>query len=196
MDKVKLEFKIPKTKIIEYNGVDIEVTPFLSVAQQAVLIIRYLEEYFNKPEDALIQASPYDLIGAEYGLIFNILQMNTNIDLENIDDDIYSDTKFLGQIISNITNYDDFREKLENIVYEVKGQITLENSIGKVVSGLIEKAYVILNKISSITPEELEKAQKEGVKLIERLEKSSVLGQGALTPTVEKPKKTRKRKSA
>jgi len=195
MDKVKLEFKIPKTKTIEYNNTEIKIIPYFTISQQVALIIGYIETYFEKSEDAPIELSKYDYVGAELNLIQNMFLLNTNIDVENTDSSAIFDETLVYGVTSEITNYYNFREKLDRVILDIKEQRVLENSIGTVVSNLVEKAYVILNKISNISPEEIEKAQKEGIKLIERLEKSSVLGEGSLLSETPKVKKTRKKKT-
>ena len=191
MDKVKLEFKVPENKLIEYNGLTIEITPLLTIAQQVFLINRYIDEYFNKTENALIKNPKYNYFEAELNLKNYILQTNTNIDAGNLDNDVYADGAFWDRITSEIINYDDFRYTLDIIIDEIKEQITLDNSVGKVISGLVDKAYEILNKLSDISPEEIEKLQQTGTRLIEDLKNSSVLGNNP-APITESGKKEEK----
>jgi len=176
-DKVKLEFTAPKNVKVNYNGITIEVNPFLTTAQQVFLISKYLEEYFNKneKEENLTSESKYSHLNAEYSMINYILQLKTNIDTENLDNNFYSDTDFTQKITASITNYFDFRNKLNFIINEIKQQNVLDSSVGTVLSNLIEKALVILDKFSEISPEELEKARDAGLELLEKLEKSKIL---------------------
>jgi len=164
-NKVKMEFKAPKNKIDEYNGVEFEINPFLSLPQQAFLINQYVKEYFTN-SSGLIGGSDYDYFGAECSLKNYILQGSTNIEVDNLDNDIYADFAFWEKIKYDIINYGDFRYKLDYIVKEVKEQIVLKNSLGTVVSDLIEKAYEMIEKINLSSPEEIKEMQESAQGLL------------------------------
>ena len=172
MDKVKLEWKAPEKKTIEYNGIKIQVDPFLSTAQQGFLINSYLETYFGKFDTPLIKMSEYNYLAAEYALKDYIFQIATSIDID-FDNNFYSDAVLWDKITSEIVNYYDFKEKLDFIVKEVKDQKLVNSQLGNVLSGLLEK----VNKIfENITPEEIEKIQKETAALAAKLQEVPVLG--------------------
>lgn len=177
MDKIKLEFKLPRRKTVKYKEVEISLLPFLDMAQQVYLINSYVENYFEITEESVIDNTEYNYIEAEYKLKNMIFQMLTNIDIESITNDIYVEPELWEVISSNIKNFENFRNTLDIVVQDIKEQLVLQNSVGKVLHDLIQKVYEILDKFSDMSPEELEKLQKQGVELIERLEKSSVLGQ-------------------
>ena len=181
MDKVKLEFKIPKTKKIEYNGVEIEVYPFLEVGAQSVLIEKYLEDYFGEPVEGEIIKG---YAKAEYNLLNYLFQVATNIDTSDLDSNLYSDENLIMGVLGSIVNYSFFRGMLEQAVQDKKEEIRLEASLGKVLSALIEKGYDVLDKFSEIKPEEIEKLQKTGIDLAKKLEESSIIGK----PAVKKPR--------
>jgi len=181
MDKVKLEFKTPKTKKIEYNDVTIEVYPLLEVGAQSVLIEKYLEDYFEKPVEGEIVKG---YVKAEYNLLNYVFQIVTNIDTKDFDSNLYSDEKLVNDILNAIINYRSFRELLWHAVEDKKEEIRIEASVGKVLSNLIEKAYDVLDKFSEIKPEEIEKLQKTGIDLAKKLEESSIIGK----PVVKKPR--------
>jgi hypothetical protein len=172
MDKVKLEFKIPEAETIEYNGVSIQVIPYLSFAEQVLLINHYLEDYFNDSLDSLIPVSEYNYIEAEFGLKNYVFQTITNIDTTNLNNDIYKDAGLWDAIVSKIANYGDFMDKLNSIVDEIKEQKMLNNQLGKVLSGLLDK---LNNIFENITPEEIEKLQEETGKLADKLKEVSPL---------------------
>lgn len=176
MDKIKLEYKRPRRKTIKYKDYEISLLPFLGYAEQIFLINHYVNDYFEISENNHIDNTEYDLLGAEFKLKNYMLQMLTNIDTDSLDNDIYADPVFWGVIADNIGNYAEFKRTLSRIVGEIKDQLVLKNSIGKVISDLVEKLYALLDKFSDMQPEELEKMQKQGLELLERLEKSSVLG--------------------
>ena len=181
MDKVKMEFKAPEKKILEYNGISFELDPFLTSGEQIYLINNYIETYFKYPTNKLVNASEYAYLEAEYGL-FNLILMNkTNIDatVGNFSEDLFSDDLFIARVINNINNYGDFRNKLSYIINEIKQQEALKNSVGKVLDELVEKAYSVLAKLTDITPEELAKMQESSLSLLKQVEESSILGKAA-----------------
>ncbi len=173
MDKVKLEFNPPIEKTIEYNGVSIQLIPFLTTTQQVFLINQYMKDYFHQGD--LIEKSRYDFLTAEYGLIYYICDLLTNIDMDTFDAEIYSDPAFVNMLFQNISNYEDFRYNLFSVLESMKYQEEIDNSLGKVISNLEEKILDILNKFSDIKPEDLEKAAQEGHKLLDELKESPLI---------------------
>jgi len=172
MDKVKLEFKVPEVKTTEYQGVKIQVNTFMGAAQQAFLINKYLELYFIKTEIALVALSEYDYLGAEFALKDYVFQTSTNLETATLDNNFYCDPGLWGVIVSEIVNYDEFRRNLDYVVNEIKEQKMLNNQLGKVLSGLLEK---LNNIFANITPEEIEKLQKETGELADKLKEVSPL---------------------
>jgi hypothetical protein len=100
---------------------------------------------------------------------------------------IYVDYNLWDIITNEITNYWRFREKLQGVLDEVLKEENLKNSIGKVVSDLIEKAYEFIEKFSNMNPDDIEKLGQTGVQLIERLEESSVLKNPSDVAEIAKP---------
>lgn len=184
MDKIKLELKTPAKVTIDYRGFSIELDPFLTIAEQIVIINNYLDEYFTKPSDKENTVG-YSYLDAEYMLMSLIYQLKTNIDTSAMENDDYAHESLFNIVTLSIHNYNDFRKKLDKIVEIKEKELVLENSVGSILSYSFEKLNSILDKVGETTPEQLENLQKIGIGLVERLEKSSVL-----TGT---PKKTRKK---
>lgn len=182
--KVKFEPKEAKSRIISYKGTDFTIVPFLTTVQIVSLINSYIDTYFSNPIESLVSSSPHCYLEAEYNLKSNILQLVKNLEIDENDSDIYSDAVFWNEITNNISNYGYFITLLDNSLNEIKEQIILENSIGKVVSDFAVRIHELLDKIGSITPEEIEKAKEAGLKLIEELKESSLE-----TQPVKKPRK-------
>ena len=176
MNKIKIEFEVPEKITVDYREHKIELTPFLSMGEQVFLISKYIEDYFEIKENPLIPLTEYNYVEAESNMMNYICQILTNIDRDSIPNDVYVDPQFYKAITANIENYGIFRYKLENIMGQIKEKIALENSLGKTISNLGEKLFDVLEKFSEMTPEDLEKIQNTGIELLERLEKSSVLG--------------------
>ena len=175
MDKVKLELKVPKIKTLEYNGVEFTLVPFLGMAEQVVLTNRYIVDYFGVSEKPIIIGNEYNLFEAEFNLKNTLLQMVTNIDTSSMENDLYFDLSFWEMITSEIINYGGFEIRLDKSVSEIKEQFILNTSIGKVVSEFVEKLYPLLEKISDISPEQIQTTLEESKGLIKDLEKNSVL---------------------
>jgi len=175
MDKVKLELKVPKIKTLEYNGVEFTLVPFLGMAEQVVLTNRYIVDYFGVSEKPIIIGNEYNLFEAEFNLKNTLLQMVTNIDTSSMENDLYFDLGFWEMITSEIINYGGFEIRLDKSVSEIKEQFILNTSIGKVVSEFVEKLYPLLEKISDISPEQIQTTLEESKGLIKDLEKNSVL---------------------
>lgn len=190
MDKVKIEFQVPENKVIEYNDVKIEITPFLTLAQQGFLIKRYIEEYFHGVGTGIIEDMNLKYLEAEYKQLNYISQLVTNMEIsDSLNDGIYSDDILWDTIKDNIINYRHFRERQDRIVQEIKEQIVLDNSIGKVIGDLVDKMHEVLDKFADMSPEEIEELQQKGIELIERLEKSSVVNNALEEKALEKAQK-------
>lgn len=175
MDKIALEFKTPDLVRIIYKGTEIQVFPFFSIAQQGFLINSYLREYLSPKEDRIIELSKYNYLEAEFSLISHIYNLNTNIETKNISLDVIADVELWEVIKKSIINYNDFREKLDYILKEVKDEIALGMSLGSIVDSLSEKAFNILNSFSEISPEAIDKAREAGLQMIEKLEATAIL---------------------
>jgi hypothetical protein len=187
MDKVKLEIKTPENKIIEYDGVSIEINPFIDFPEEVLLINEYIKDFFGELTEIVIEKTKYHIFEAECRLMYYIIQLNTNIDMSNVDNNIYVDDKLWEMITSEISNYWNFRERLDNVVYEVKEQEKLDNSLGKVLSNILEKAEGFIDQLNNISPEDIKELQNVGVGLINDLEKSNIMRNPSDLATVEKP---------
>lgn len=175
MSKVKLIFGSTSDKIIDYQGTKIEVKPTLSIATQAFLITEYIKDYFNTEND-LISGLANNFIQAEYNLQSYIFQLNTNIDMDDFDQEFYVDSSLREKVYETISNYWDFRERLSRSIKDIEEKNKLEHSVGWVLSSLSDKLSYFMDKMSLITPEELEKIRATAGELIEKMNESSVIG--------------------
>jgi len=175
MEKVKLTAKESKKAGILYNGQRVEVDTFMALGQQAILIKNYVDEYFADNPERLIQGSEYNYLEAEYNLMDYILQTCTNINTEDLDEEVYANTDLFDMVVSEISNFDVFKQRLYKVVQDVKERKAIENSIGKIVGGLVEKAYALLDELAKLNPEEISKIQNTGKELIEELKKNSIV---------------------
>jgi len=189
MDKVKLELKVPKVKTVEYNGVEFTVVPFLGMAEQVVLTNRYIVDYFRVSEKPVVIGNEYNLFEAEFNLKNTLFQMVTNLDTDSMENDLYFDVDLWETVTSQIINYGDFTVRLDKSISEIKEQFTLNSSIGKVVSEFVEKLYPLLEKISDISPEQIQTTLEESKGLLKDLEENSVLTPKSLSVADRNKKK-------
>jgi hypothetical protein len=193
-NKVKLEIKTPENTTIEYDGVTIEINPFIDFSEQVLLINEYVKDFFDDIPEIVVPKTKYHVFEAECRLMYYIIQLNTNIDMSDIDNNIYVADKLWDMITEKISNYWEFRERLDEVIYEIKEQEKLDNSLGKVLSDILEKAKGFIEQIESISPDDIKAIQDTGIGLIKELENSSVLRNpsdlSALeTPLIEELKK-------
>lgn len=195
MDKrVKLELKVPNKLKIEYGGVSIEINPLIEFAEEILLINQYIKDFFGELEEIMIPETKYHIFEAECRLKYYIFQINTNIDMTEIDNNIYTDDLLWEAVTDRISNYKSFRDNLEAVVYEVKEQIKLENMLGKALSDILGKVETFVEQIEKISPEDIKQLQEAGTEMIQELEKTSVLRNPSdvtalNTPLVEDMKK-------
>jgi hypothetical protein len=155
MDKIKLQYESPKNKVVLYNDVSIEVSPFIDLGEQIILVNKYITDYFDKIENSLMEKTEYNYIQAEYNLLLYILELKTNLDVSNNFDISFLDTSTMEDIINQIYNYKKFRESLDRIVRDIKEEISNRMSIGYLIDTLADKAFEFLDKYSSMDEESI-----------------------------------------
>lgn len=157
MDKVKINFKEREWKFIEKWG--IKVKPYISLVDQMAMIEVYMEALFSDTGDS---ASRY--MSAENGLVANILELNTNIQLLDGEtvlvsmDDIFENFEMYTAIENAIVNIGDFKRRLLKSVEAKREEMRIETSLGFVLDDLYTKGTAYLSKIieTEITPESME----------------------------------------
>jgi len=175
MKKVKLTPKAQESITLEYNGKDIDVKFYIGIAQQAILIEKYVNEYFADNPERLITASDYNYLEAEYNLMDYVLQTCTNIDTKDLDDAVYEESNLYDRVVMSISNFDAFKERLYKVVQEVKEQKAMDKSAGKIIADLAEKANALLTEFGKLDPKEISKLQDTGKELIDELKKNSLV---------------------
>lgn len=175
MEKVKLEIVSEEKSIFKVGDAYIEVIPHLSLSTQAALISQYIEDMYFAKEQNLIESVYTRRINAELSQMLYIVQTQTNIDFESLDQNMFIDSVYWKEIINKIDNYSEFRERQEQVLFDYERQLDKADSVGTVLSGLIEKLSSFIEQIGDITPESIAALQETGKDLIERLEKSSVV---------------------
>jgi hypothetical protein len=127
------------------------VLPYISDANQRLLIGIYLNELFSKDNDT----ENYNLINAKNSLLLSMLELCTNLKL--VDEkgetpvplfsinDVFYNIKTVKQWFHKIRNYDDFLERLYATIEQVREQKRLETSLGYVISDVYTKASKLID---------------------------------------------------
>lgn len=170
MEKVKLTYTAPKATTVEYNGASIEILPVMSLAQQVVLINNYVAEYFLNKEPGNVSMLKNRFIEAEFTLVNYLYQTMTNIQVENIELEVLSDPALFAKVVSEISNYADFRKRLDSVIAQIKEQIILEKSLGTVIEGLSERAYAILEQYANINPDSVKSVAEQATEMMKQLQ--------------------------
>jgi hypothetical protein len=177
MDHKIIKFGETEKNIVQFDGQDIEVTPFISGSLEAFLIDQYIQDYFYSDTDKKILPSlSRNYLGAELHLKLTILDRLTDIQISNADDSDYTDkvcTELWGLVVNEIKNFWDFEESLSSILDEIKNELDLEKSVGGVISGVASKINELLDKLNQFSPDEMKQMTSEATKVLKELETSS-----------------------
>lgn len=168
MEKVIVSEKVRKTVPFDYNGVVIQVTPYVSVVNEIALVSDYVNRYFTPNEDSTfsyIQKGNYDYWQAEYALIQTIVRDMTNIDVVETKADEMVEIFYLA--IKHINNYYQFRDRLDETIQAIKDS----KSIGIVLDGLVTSIEGIIQSFQNIDPEKLKSLADE---IIQKVDNSDV----------------------
>ena len=175
MEKIKIEYEAPENVIVRYKKNNIEVIPYLDAGTQAGLITRYIQDLYDENGAILIAGVDKRRFNAELAQMLYILESNTNVDLDSINENLFIDSDLWDAIIAEISNYKQFRIRLEEIVMDYEDQLDKLTSIGVVLSGTMEKLSSFVNSLGELTPESIAALQETGKSLIEQLEQSKIV---------------------
>ena len=176
MEKKILEFGETEKNIVQFDGQDIEVTPFISGSLEAFLIDQYVQDYFySNTDQKILPALSRNYLGAELHMKLTILDRLTNIQISNANDSDYTDkvcTELWELVIDKIKNYWEFEESLSSVLGEIKKELELEKSVGGVIAGVANKINELLDKLKDISPDEMKQMTIEASKVLKELEVS------------------------
>lgn len=156
-EKKKVVFPILERKTVKLGEEDVLVEPYLTHADQLVIISAYTSELFKGGDDAVLNA--------ESALLLSIIYTSTNImryedDKETIPsfdlNMLFQNKKFIKDLLGSIENYPEFRRILDSTVSFMNEQRMLENTLGKKLDNLYNKIMVFIEDISDMSPESIE----------------------------------------
>ena len=176
MEKKILEFGETEKNIVQFDGQDIEVTPFIYGSLEAFLIDQYVQDYFySNTDQKILPALSRNYLGAELHMKLTILDRLTNIQISNANDSDYTDkvcAELWELVIDKIKNYWEFEESLSSVLGEIKKELELEKSVGGVIAGVANKINELLDKLKDISPDEMKQMTIEASKVLKELEVS------------------------
>ena len=179
MEKTQFNFEQPKDVVIEVDGQEIKVKPFLDLNQQIGLINSYLETYFQSSEKDVLM-DKWNVTGAENALKLATVDLCSSIAIEGAFENLFYLSTY-ELIEEQIVNYWEFREILDEVVSNVKEQITQKKSVGGIIDNLYEKGKVILDQLvestKNLTPEQLEKLKETGKELVDKIAQNPLVGE-------------------
>lgn len=193
MDKVKLNIIEPKLKKIEYNDQEIKVKPYMTIAEQVLLIHHYVKDYFlPDPELIVIQETSRNPVWAEIKMRLEVIKRFTDIDTAELDIDNFFASGLWEKITEDIKNYSEFYTRLNAYVSDIEKEMLYKKSLGVVIDDLAERLEGIINRLANITPEQLDKIKGVGEELLKEIESSPVSGVFRESAVQEKPVQKRR----
>jgi hypothetical protein len=186
MEKITLNLEAAEIEntTFKFLGNKIEVVPTITVEDQIKFIQHYLDNYF-------VADDLTNYVGAEYSLAFEVLDKYTNVkvfetsDLESAENNtivVSADNNVLislglwKEVSSKITNYPEFRQNLDRVIFDTKESLALKSSVGTVIDGLVTKVTDFIEKLASINidDEGLAKLKSTAQELLSNIEQSPV----------------------
>ena len=191
MDKIELKFSKKSYIPFTFSGMEIIVNPIIGVQEQSDIRNVYISALFNKGKQ-----SSWDEQFAEFMMRREILSLKTNIDISSIKDVSEIDQLVWGEcyekVVSLIYNYEVFYESIQLSAKNEIEKISIESSIGNIISELIEKVKPIIDNFSNMKPEDFEKMKSEANEIVEKIKEEPI---ASVLSDMKGNTSTRKRKS-
>lgn len=156
----KLNIILPDEDIEEFKfqNEKIAVIPYFTVGH----IINYMREYISNLYDFDVDKDlPTRYILAEYALMMQILDDNTNVEIEKLDPDKIISSGLWDQIKLKLKGYDQFRNELNRVLELRQTQENLDKSVGMVLDTLSNRVMEFLDKLADMDVEGLKELSTE-----------------------------------
>lgn len=176
-EKLNIDFVPAEEVEFKFAGHKIAVSPFFSFKDKLLFITEYVNYLFTESEEDI----SIRYLVAEHGLMMDIINRCTNIDVEQVDFDNLVASGFWNQVKARIADYEDFRKELNSAVEIKRYEKQLEKSVGAIVENIADKLTIALQKISESDVESLKKTTEEFSKKLEELNNTvpGILGKPA-----------------
>jgi hypothetical protein len=174
MEKITLNLEAVETENVTFKffGNKIEVIPVLTLEDQILLVIHYLNNYFDNSGE-LIPDTTTNYIGAEYALALEIMDKYTNVNISEDKDILLALWK---EVQAHISNYDVFKYDIERVVHDKQKELALKASTGLVLDSLVTKVTDFIERLASINidDEGLANLKETAKELMSNIEQSPV----------------------
>ncbi|HQF37051.1 MAG TPA: hypothetical protein PLL26_05435 [Candidatus Dojkabacteria bacterium] len=134
MKKIKLKFPESAKKEILFGEQKIEVDTFIGQESKAIILMAMNN---SKENDSAIK-----FVENENGLIFSVLDRQTNIDINHLDIDAFISSGIWEKIKSAISNFDELFSDIEKIK-------KIESSETKL-NRILDKIETLLNNVANL----------------------------------------------
>ena len=148
--KIKLEFSPVEETTFQFQGKEIAVRPYLSISEKISISDEYLNLLFG--DNTMEIGNRYLL--AEHSLILHLIDIVSNVDVEEIDINQVIYSGLWEGIKNRIVNYESFRFDLNRLISLYQSEQSLELSLGRVVENVGNKIFEVLNKLSDLNAQE------------------------------------------
>ena len=176
MDRKSFSFEIPKNIVINWGKNQIDIKPFISMEEQAVVIENYVVNYFTAMGDLTLSQSR---VLAEYMSKLDIIEMCTNMVREEVKDVVFYNGLW-DEIEKNIVNYSEYRRILDRILEQASRDVSDRKQLGSIVDMFAIKIESMLTKLGSslesFKPEDLDKAKELAKTLGDQLKSPVMAG--------------------
>lgn len=191
-EKKKVKFPEPTISSVTLGTDTIEVKSYLSDEEQKILIGVYVLELFAENSDP-----QHNYLRAENALIISVIELCTNIMLVEKDkqgketalfniDNVFSNIQFWNDIKNKIVNYNDFRNRLDVIVWEHKDQKKVDQSLPTVMRNIYDKFQTFVNDLVTM---DISDEKMTGMRtLLSEINQSSILKESIDIFKNQKPK--------
>ncbi len=153
LKKIDISFPVLENIEFTFKKNNVIVKPYLDINDKVALISEYLDNLYGDLSSDL--ATKY--LVAEYALIAQIIDRNTNIEIEKLLIDEVISNGLWFEIKSKIKNYEEFRFELMTVLELHRNQLKLEKSIGTMLENISNKLMEVLNQFSTMDVESLKK---------------------------------------
>jgi hypothetical protein len=139
--KIDINLITPEDVTFKFQKLDIIVRPYINMENKYVLIDGYANVLKNDEYD-----DTRKYVEAEYALKLGIVDKQTNINIETIDIDKILSSGLFDKVIENVTNYQELREDIAEIVNRVNDSKSVSVALVK----LTDKVIETLEKINQL----------------------------------------------
>jgi hypothetical protein len=137
-NKIKLIFSEIEKNKFDFNGQEIEVNKYATPAQERAIANYAIQA--SEEENEIIDIDSLPAVGSfskfEYGFIVGVLEVMTNIDLDDLNIDSVVSSGLWEKVKANILNYFDLKINVEKVYNLHKQEKGLESKLHKLIDNI------------------------------------------------------------